>query len=239
MKEKRGGILLIIIFIVIAIAIIGIFVVLYPRRGEIQNINESKTKYSKSSIIDLINSKTNKTNYEVEYTLPKEYIGEEKKYNYKILNNKQKLEYITSEKTIIIYYDFEENRRVIIDENNKRAIISEISYFYSGSYYDEEITYILDPDCKIDKEEKIFNRDAVVLNYDVNEKYVLFGEEIMPISNMKMWIDTETGLLVQSVVQSKGKEIKTVYNVKLNEVTEDDVAIPDLTGYEVSDIRKT
>lgn len=228
MKRKNGGIIIKILFIIVII-VVGflVFKALQP-----------KTSYTKAQIIELINSKENKTNYEVEYTIPKELIGEDTKYHYKILNNKKKSELANGAHT---YTDFESDKTVIVSEELKGAIIQN-SANAEGNYYDDIMEYILNPKCKIKKEEKLFNRNTVVLSYD--DKIVIgpgefnIDREETVKCNIQMWIDTETGFLLQTVVKANTKKAKIVYNVKLNTVTEQDVIIPDLSGYEIIDTTK-
>ena len=54
--------------------------------------------------------------------------------------------------------------------------------------------------------------------------------------NVKIWIDTETGFLLQTIVKVNNTEQKIIYNLKLNSVTEEDVSVPDLSQYKVTDI---
>lgn len=51
--------------------------------------------------------------------------------------------------------------------------------------------------------------------------------------NIKIWIDIETGFLLQTIVKTNNNEQKTIYDLKLNSVTESDVIVPSLSQYKV------
>ena len=51
-----------------------------------------------------------------------------------------------------------------------------------------------------------------------------------------MWIDTETGFLLQTIMKANNNEQKTVYDLKLNTVTTADVTVPNLSQYKVTDV---
>lgn len=204
--------------------------------------NIAKDMYSKSELIELIKSENNKTNYEVEYTL------NDTNYNRKYLNKKMKWEASTSEKNTISYLDFEKNTNTIIDEEKKIAIIQKISFINENYMSDDILAVIENSNCIIEKEEKISNRNAIVLDYNGTEK---IGDQFLFTSNnsnytdskvdeinynIKIWIDAETGFLLQTIVKANNNELKTTYNLKLNSVTEADVITPNLSQYKVTDI---
>ena len=199
--------------------------------------------YSKNEIIDLIKSESNKSNYEVEYTL------NDNKYKRKYFNKKMKLEASDKEKNVLSYLDFEKNTTTIIKEQEKIAVIQKIS-FENENYMPEDILKTIEnPNCVIEKEEKISNREAVVLSYNGTENIgnqFLFSADNSTTNNdskadeikyeMKIWIDIETGFLLQTITKAYNNELKTVYDLKLNTVTIEDVTVPDLSQYKVTDV---
>lgn len=240
MKNNSTKTILILIFIVIILVCILMFKILNGNNTEKSNI--AKDMYSKSELIELIKSENNKTNYEVEYTL------NDTNYNIKYLNKKMKWEASTSEKNTISYLDFEKNTNTIIDEEKKLAVIQKISFITENYMSDDILAIIKNPNCIIEKEEKISNRNAIVLDYYGTEK---IGDQFLFTSNnsnytdskvdeinynIKIWIDVETGFLLQTIVKANNNELKTTYNLKLNSVTETDVAMPNLSQYKVTDI---
>lgn len=53
---------------------------------------------------------------------------------------------------------------------------------------------------------------------------------------IKMWIDMETGFLLQTIMKANNNEQKTVYDLNLNTVIIADVTLPNLSQYKVIDI---
>ena len=240
MKDNSTKTILILIFIVIILGCILMFKISNGNNTEKSII--AKDMYSKSELIELIKSENNKTNYEVEYTL------NDTNYNRKYLNKKMKWEASTSEKNTISYLDFEKNTNTIIDEEKKIAIIQKISFINENYMSDDILAVIENSNCIIEKEEKISNRNAIVLDYNGTEK---IGDQFLFTSNnsnytdskvdeinynIKIWIDAETGFLLQTIVKANNNELKTTYNLKLNSVTEADVITPNLSQYKVTDI---
>ena len=240
MKDNSTKTILILIFIVIILGCILMFKISNGNNTEKSNI--AKDKYSKSELIELIKSENNKTNYEVEYTL------NDTNYKIKYLNKKMKWEASNSEANTISYLDFEKNTNTIIDEEKKIAIIQKISFIDENYMPADILTIIENSNCIIEKEEKISNRNAIVLDYSGTEK---IGDQFLFTSNnsnytdskvdeinynIKIWIDAETGFLLQIIGKANNNELKTTYKLKLNSVTEADVTIPNLSQYKVTDI---
>lgn len=240
MKGNSSKVILILIFIIIILGCIFIFKGLNGKNNEKQNI--AKSNYSKREIIDLIKSEKNKSNYEVEYTL------NNTKYKRKYLNKKMKWEASTNEKNTLSYLDFEKNTNTIINEENKIAVIQKISFVNENYMPDDILKIIENSNCRIEKEEKISNRNAIVFNYDGTEKIgnqFLFtadnssntDSKVDEIDyNIKIWIDIETGFLLQTIVKANNNEQKIIYDLKLNSVTESDVIVPSLSQYKVTDM---
>ena len=240
MKDNSSKTILILIFIIIIFGCIFVSKVLNGNSNE--KTYTAKSNYSKVEIIDLIRSENNKSNYEVEYTL------NDAKYKRTYLNKKMRLEVSTSEKNTLSYLDFEKNTNTIINRENKIAIIQKISLVNENYMPDDIIKIIENPDCIIEKEEKISNRNAIVLSYNGTEKIgnqFLFSSdnssntdgEVDEIKyEIEMWIDTETGFLLQTIMKSNNNEQKTVYDLKLNTVTTADITVPNLSQYKVTDI---
>lgn len=218
MENTSSKLILRLIFVIIILGCIFIFKVLNGNK----KVNTSKSNYSKTEIINLIKSEDNKSNYEVEYTTNN--INFKKKY----FNKKMKFEASNNESNILSYLDFEKNTNTLIDEKNKIAIIQKLGSTNKNYIPNDLLNIIEDPNCIIEKEEKVLNRNAVVLDYN--------GTEEKQNYNMKNWIDTETGFLLQTIVKANNTEQKIIYNLKLNSVTEEDVSVPNLSQYKVTDI---
>ncbi len=218
MENTSSKLILRLIFVIIILGCIFIFKVLNGNK----KVNTSNSNYSKTEIIDLIKSEDNKSNYEVEYTTNN--INFKKKY----FNKKMKFEASSNESSTLSYLDFEKNTNTLIDEKNKIAIIQKLGSTNKNYIPNDLLNIIEDPNCIIEKEEKVLNRNAVVLDYNGTEEKLNY--------NMKNWIDTETGFLLQTIVKANNTEQKIIYNLKLNSVTEEDVSVPNLSQYKVTDI---
>lgn len=236
MKDNKTKIILVLFFIIIILGCIFMFKIL---KG---NNDEKNVAYSKSEVLDLIKSEDNKTNYEVEYTV------NNIKYNKKYLNKKMRMEASTDGKNTISYLDFEKNTNTIIDEKQKIAIIQKIN-LEEENYMPKDILNIIeDPNCIIEKEAKISNRNAVVLSYNgkgkignqfyfTSDKSGHSNDKIDEINyNVKIWIDTETGFLLKTIITANNNKMETKYNLKLGSVTESEVTISNLSQYKVTDI---
>lgn len=241
MKYNSTKTILVLIFIIIILGCIFAFKVLNGDSNK--KAYTAKSNYSKTEIINLIKSESNKSNYAVEYTL------NDTKYKIKYLNQKMKLETSTSEENILSYLDFEKNTTTTINEKNKIAIIQKISSINENYMSNDILEIIENSNCIIEKEEKISNRNAIVLSYTGTEKIgnqFLFFSDSSTNNNdnkideikyeLKMWIDTETGFLLQTTIKANNNEQKTTYDLKLNTVTTADVTVPNLSQYKVTDI---
>ena len=243
MKDNSTKTILVLLLIVIILGCILGFKILNGNSNGHKKTHTTKLNYSKNEIIDLIKSESNKSNYEVEYTL------KDNKYKRKYFNKKMKLEASDKEKNVLSYLDFEKNTTTIIKEQEKIAVIQKIS-FENENYMPEDILKTIEnPNCVIEKEEKISNREAVVLSYNGTENIgnqFLFSADNSTTNNdskadeikyeMKIWIDIETGFLLQTITKAYNNELKTVYDLKLNTVTIEDVTVPDLSQYKVTDV---
>lgn len=243
MKDNNTKVILTLIFIIIILGCIFAIKVLNGGSSSNEKTYTAKTNYSKTEIIDLIKSENNKSNYEVEYIL------NDTKYKRKYLNKKMKWEASTSEKNTLSYIDFEKDTNTIINEEKKIAVIQKISFINENYMPDDILRIIENSNCIIEKEEKISNRNAIVLSYNGTENIgnqFLFSADNSTTNNdskvdeikyeIKMWIDTETGFLLQTIMKANNNEQKTVYDLKLNTVTTADVTVPNLSQYKVTDI---
>ena len=243
MEDNSKKTILVLIFIIIILGCILGFKILNENNNSNEKTHTAKSNHSKAEIIDLIKSENNKSNYEVEYTLG------DTKYKRKYLNKKMKWESSTSEKNVLSYLDFEKDTNTLINEENKIAVIQKISLTNENYIPDDILEIIENSNCIIEKEEKISNRNAIVLSYNGTENIgnqFLFSADNATTNNdskvdetkyeVKIWIDTETGFLLQTIMKANNNEQKTVYDLKLNTVTPEDVTVPNLSQYKVTDM---
>lgn len=243
MKDTSTKTILVLFFVVIILGCILGFKVLNGNSNSNEKTYTAKSNYSKTEIIDLIKSENNKSNYEVEYTL------NDTKYKIKYLNKKMKYEALDGETNVLSYLDFDKNTNTIINESQKIAVIQKISFINENYMPDDVLKIVENPNCKIEKEETISSRNAIVLNYKGTEKignqFLFSADNSTSNTNskvdeikyeIKIWIDTETGFLLQTIMKANNNEQKTVYDLKLNTVTTEDVTVPNLSQYKVTDM---
>ena len=238
MKENNAKVLTVVFIVIILFCFISIFFIL---NGNNDNSSITKTNYTKEQILDLIKAEDNKNNYEVEYSI------DGVKYNKKYFNKKMVSRSTILEDDSITYIDFESDTCTNISENEKTAVVLKQN-LYTENYIPNDILSIIEnPDCIIIGEGRISNRDVIVLEYngilDFGDGFYFDAEGYENVNNKvdkvkyneKIWIDKETGLLLQIAIKGKNVEVESniTFNLKLNTVTEEDVTIPDLSGYKV------
>lgn len=230
---KNNSTILIIILIGIIIALFGLFIV---KIFNIEINSKPQSNYTKEEIIALVKDTNNKNNYEVEYT-----IG----YNYKrkYFNMKEKM--VSDE--LILYYDYNKNTKTMVNEEKKMAII--LATDEEANYMPADVLVAIEsPKSRIVYEEMILDRNAIVLEYEdtVKSNSFYFSSFNSNTSNddkkeyeysMKVWIDEETGLLLKLLIEVDNKKLELTYDLKTNSVTEEDVELPDLSGYKIIDDR--
>lgn len=220
---KNNNVKVIWILLLFIIALGGIFL--------FKIINSKSSKYYKSDLLYLIDSAENKNNYEVEYTT------NNKTYNKKYLNKQLKVQ--STEFGTIVYVDFNENKKTMINNDKKVAIIDKLSPVadnFHENYLPNDLQEIIkDPNCKIIKEEKLLDRNTVVLKYSGSKKIEDWFSNTSETVNYtaQIWIDKETGFLLQTLLKSGSHQEKVTYNLKLNTVTAEDVTVPNISQYTV------
>ena len=220
---KKNNVKVIWILLLFIIVLGGIFL--------FKIINSKSSKFSKSDLLYLIDSAENKNNYEVEYTT------NNKTYNKKYLNKQLKVQ--STEFGTIVYVDFNENKKTMINNEKKIAIIDKLSPVadnFHENYLPNDLQEIIkDPNCKIIKEEKLLDRNTVVLKYSGSQKIEDWFSNTNETFNYtaQIWIDKETGFLLQTLLKSGSHQEKVTYNLKLNTVTAEDVTVPNISQYTV------
>lgn len=229
----------ILIVIIIVLAIILGIKILRPKKSEtnkVLTIEEVKEIVAKSENIK-------------NYTYKSNYNGEEilRKHN----NNKECFE-LNGNKN---YIDYEKNESIVIMANSKKALIMEnttikehIKNFNESFYFtaenSEEYKYIGEEEFKgkkcivielSHKYEEIEGLDWYFNNSEknnINEKY---KDEM--IKN-KIWIAKEEGVILKIVSSLGDEETVQEFDIEINCVSEEEVKVPDLSGYEIIDTRK-
>ena len=223
MKQIRVLVIIILILVVIlGIKISGI------------KIFEKKGELTLEQVKEIVAKSENITNYYCE----KE--GEENGF-FKSIKRKDNIKVEEPEETrsnyIIYRWINDEKNKVVCVSNsyhkdypNKKVAVVQYTDLYKGNYYQQSLfDSILNQMEEYEyKGEEIYNKyDCIVVNFKMNDK-----------SNVELWIDKESGFIMKEIIEEDGK---TTYEVKLNYkfncVTDDDVKEPDLSNYEVEEMK--
>ena len=237
---KNNSTILVIILICIIIALFGLFIV---KIFNIEINSKPQSNYTKEEVIALVKDTNNKNNYEVECTNEYSYF-----YKIKYCNMREKVVAYNDDRKMITYYDYNKNTQTAVSEEKKMAIIMEESAEPANYMPLGVLPAIENPKSRIVYEEMILDRNAIVLEYEDTVKsdgFYFKPSNFNPQNDdkkeyeyiMKIWIDEETGLLLKLLVEVDNEKIILTYNLKTNSVTEEDVELPDLSGYKIIDDR--
>ena len=232
---KEISVLLIIV--VILAAILGIKI--YTSNDNQISIGENKTsveisednnkEYSREEIIKLMESGENCNNYYCSYNDGSYDII--RKYK----DNKLIVEYTENGNDNIAYHNYSKNEKIIINKNQKIALISTLDSSTTVPmeiiYYNLELDMLKDNTYmyKFLGKENYNNLDCITVNLDGNKN----GNKL----SYKIWIHEKTGLVAgYSATSSNGDKEDRNYNLKIDYVTEKDVQKPDLSGYKTQNI---
>ncbi len=230
--EKKYLLKILILVIVVLLIIFGIKILNKPKGQKEVSLEEINALLEKGDSI---------TNYkcEVDSNGVKTIIQHKDK--------KEKIEASTADQTkVIVYNDYEKEEGILLSEEKKTAIkynnILDDTHVLKKQK--EELDEVLKK-CKTGEysykyigEEKIRNEDCIVIEisfeYQTNGGYDFNGELSKyngeTITN-KIWINKEHGVIEK--IENNFSNIKTTaeFNYEYNNVTDEDVQLPDLSDY--------
>lgn len=150
------------------------------------------------------------------------------------------------EKFMTIYATENSDERIRIEENSKKVIIEngELSKLKNEEKNLKPVNF---QHCRlIDKIEIAFEYSIRTSTYDIGREYYVMNKIFDKNSNYEIWIDKDNGFALREkgngVIKTffKGTNIakeeidmKSEYKYEFGIVTDEDVEIPDYTGYEV------
>ena len=228
-KVKDNTTKLVLVIIVLIVLFAGVFIYNFLKLLNPKGISDKNLEYTKSDMIKLINSLEKKKNYEMEFSLSENH--------YKIMCFDKKIKQVVTskEKNVEVYDDLENNSYIMFDNKEMTAVKVEQSFFKKGFYITVEVrNKIENGEFEIEGEDNISGRDAIVLSFEIEDN------NFKQSATKKVWIDKDTGLLLQSLILDKSKsddvDETIVYNLKVNTVKESDVTMPDLSKYQYKEL---
>lgn len=211
MKKQNGiALIFLIIIIIILLVLIGI-----SRTG-------NRTTYLREDVISLMKNGEEYDNYCCEYIK----LGE--KTIRKIKGNKM----VVATDDMTVYIDYDINKQTVLKNTENIAIVSSLSSSklikMNKIYYQECIDILNDfenYEYKFITTEKINEFKCI--------KIALSNESI----NYEIWVDISSGLVTKISCSNKENSNVTIeYNLKLNSITDEDVKMPDLSKYKVTEL---
>ena len=228
-KVKDNTTKLVLVIIVLIVLLAGVFIYNFLKLLNPKGISDKNLEYTKSDMIKLINSLEKKKNYEMEFSLSENH--------YKIMCFDKKIKQVVTskEKNVEVYDDLENNSYIMFDNKEMTAVKVEQNFFKKGFYITVEVrNKIENGEFEIEGEDNISGRDAIVLSFEIEDN------NFKQSATKKVWIDKDTGLLLQSLILDKSKsddvDETIVYNLKVNTVKKSDVTMPDLSKYQYKEL---
>ncbi len=151
------------------------------------------------------------------------------------------------EKFRIEYANANSDERITIDHKNKKVIIEkgEFTEMLNKEKNLRYGTFIQDYGLKT-KLEWTFNFSIHTSTYDIGREYYVLNDEHDRDFNYEIWIDKDIGLplketgngIIKTVfkgtnITKEEIDMKSEYKYEFGKVTDEDVTVPDYTGYEV------
>lgn len=218
MKEKKIFILAVPTIIIIVIAIIGISLIFYSRNFKKMSKEDVKLLAQKVAKIENISC-------EVVTTTDKEE-GIQSVEDYKLKNGVM----ISKVDDFVIYDNKETQTLMQIDDEEKLV--------YTYGQYNSEIdnfkTMLLTAESLLmnDKNEYVF-KDLVTMNGIKCINFELKNNDTV----FEIWMDKKTGMIVKMDTHygtgDSQMNISVVYRYQIDNVKDEDIVIPDTTGYKV------
>lgn len=218
MKEKKIFILAVPTIIIIVIAIIGISLIFYSRNFKKMSKEDVKLLAQKVANIENISC-------EIVTTTDKEE-GIQSVEDYKLKNGVM----ISKVDDFVIYDNKETQTLMQIDDEEKLV--------YTYGQYNSEIdnfkTMLLTAESLLmnDKNEYVF-KDLVTMNGIKCINFELKNNDTV----FEIWMDKKTGMIVKMDTHygtgDSQMNISVVYRYQIDNVKDEDIVIPDTTGYKV------
>ena len=222
MKEKKTIILAVPTLIIFVVVVIGICIIFYNRNFKKMTKEDVKTLAQKVATINNISCEvlTESSEVEIAGTIS----------DYKLCNNK-----LVSNVDNFKMYD-DKNEKTLLQIDEKQKIVYQYKEYNSA--LDEFETMICSVAKLLESDEYQYEfKNYETVNGIKCVSFSLSNDSIV----FDIWLDKSTGMIVKMICHYIGDGSNSIdttlnYRYQLNNVTDEDVKKPDLTGYTITEI---
>lgn len=229
--------------VIVIIAIVAIFITKYNYNNNIMEQVISKIEESKKSDNYSIKKVEHRIDYERnnEFTFTKVYYYKDGKYKEESLAESPNQKFLNS--TMYEYGEINSNQKIEITEDTKTANIETSNYTYvkEGQFFNLLLNEVQLYNTNFGFFSDIFMRMGYQVRtdrYNGKECYVFKIED--DTSYTEKWIDKESMMIVRAIQDVYNKSYTEIsYFVSFDDVTEEQVAVPNLQDYNVENSEKS
>lgn len=222
MKEKKTFILAVPTLIIFVVVVVGICIIFYNRNFKEMTKDDVKTLAQKVATINNISCEVLTESSEAEVTGT---ISDYKLCNEKLVSNVDNFK----------MYD-DKNEKLLLQIDDKQKVVYQYKEYNSA--IDEFETMICSVAKLLETDEYQYEfKDYETVNGIKCVSFSLSNDNIV----FDIWLDKASGMIVKMVCHYIGDGTNSIdttlnYRYQLNNVTEEDVKKPDLTGYTITEI---
>ena len=228
--------------LIVIIAIVAIFIAKYNYNNNIMEQVISKIEESKKSDNKKIKKVEHRIDYERnnEFTFTKVYYYKDGKYKEESLAESPNQKFLNS--TMYEYGEINSNQKIEITEDTKTANIETSNYTYvkEGQFFNLLLNEVQLYNTNFGFFSDIFMRMGYQVRtdrYNGKECYVFKIED--DTSYTEKWIDKENMIVVRTIQDVYNKSYTEIsYSVSFDNVTEEQVAVPNLQEYNIENSEK-
>ena len=229
--------------VIVIIAIVAIFITKYNYNNNIMEQVISKIEESKKSDNYSIKKVEHRIDYERnnEFTFTKVYYYKDGKYKEESLAESPNQKFLNS--TMYEYGEINSNQKIEITEDTKTANIETSNYTYvkEGQFFNLLLNEVQLYNTNFGFFSDIFMRMRYQVRtdrYNGKECYVFKIQD--DTSYTEKWIDKESMMIVRTIQDVYNKSYTEIsYFVSFDDVTEEQVAVPNLQDYNVENSEKS
>lgn len=229
--------------VIVIIAIVAIFITKYNYNNNIMEQVISKIEESKKSDNYSIKKVEHRIDYERnnEFTFTKVYYYKDGKYKEESLAESPNQKFLNS--TMYEYGEINSNQKIEITEDTKTANIETSNYTYvkEGQFFNLLLNEVQLYNTNFGFFSDIFMRMRYQVRtdrYNGKECYVFKIQD--DTSYTEKWIDKESMMIVRAIQDVYNKSYTEIsYFVSFDDVTEEQVAVPNLQDYNVENSEKS
>ena len=260
MKKDNSGFSIIAILVIMNVIIVAILIVrimidrnstqntsnnysnVYNSSNSSKDDNSKNSQYSREKMIELLQKGENYNNYTCEYELEEGKGKTKRKFKDDVL--------LVQSNNQIVYQDYINDKQIVINKERKTVLNTKISSKglinieknYCNGISDLINNYNIK--YKFIKREKYNKMECIVIRIEGNDKHLKnqfnFGQKLNYANintSLDIWISSKSGLIAKISAKyesnTKEKYSKVIdYNLVLDNVTNDDIKEPDISGYQ-------